>query len=298
MSAPGLTWNNSNLSLLQRCGEAYRRRVIEEDPDAPTPSLIRGSTVHAIAKVALRRKMGKTNAELPTVEEARDLAADDFEQRWDAQEVRLVEGDEEDGADAMSRAKADAKDFAVALSGYHVAELAPRLRPVAIERKIIVKPQDSDLQIHGTLDVITQPEPPAMLAPLPEAMAMLAARDTIRDLKTSAKSPSRDAADKSQQLSFYAMIRAAEVGALPEALALDYLVRTPKRGDLKAIELATTRDAGDITALVARLNTAVEAVKRGIFMPADPATAWWCSETACSYWTTCPYTRRSRRPTS
>lgn len=294
MSAPGLTWNNSNLSLLQRCGEAYRRRVIEEDPDAPTPSLIRGSTVHAIAKVALRRKMGKTNAELPTVEEARDLAAADFEQRWGAQDVRLVEGDEEDGGAAMSQAKAEAKDFAVALSGYHVTELAPRLRPVAIERKIIVKPQDSDLQIHGTLDVITQPEEPVTL----DAAGLNAVgRDTIRDLKTSAKSPSRDAADKSQQLSFYAMIRAAEVGALPEALALDYLVRTPKRGELKAVELATTRDAGDIAALVARLNTAVEAVKRGIFMPADP-TSWWCSAKWCGYWATCPYIRRgAARPT-
>ena len=291
MSAPGLTWNNSNLSLLQRCGEAYRRRVIEEDPDAPTPSLIRGSTVHAIAKVALRRKMGKTNAALPTVEEARDLAADDFEQRWDAQEVRLVEGDEEDGADAMSRAKADAKDFAVALSGYHVAELAPRLRPVAIERKIIVKPQDSDLQIHGTLDVITRPEEPVTL----DAAGLNAVgRDTIRDLKTSAKSPSRDAADKSQQLSFYAMIRAAEVGALPEALALDYLVRTPKRGELKAVELATTRDAEDIRALVARLNVAVENVKRGSFSPADP-TSWWCSAKFCGYHATCVYVRRGDR---
>lgn len=290
------SWNNSNLSLLQRCGEAYRRRVIEEDLDPPTPSLIRGSTVHQIAKVALRRKLGgKTNAELPTVEEARDLAATDFERRWGEQEVRLVPGDEEDGATALAQAKADAKDFAVALSGYHVAELAPRLRPVAIERKIIVKPQDSDLQIHGTLDVITQPEEPVTL----DAAGINAVgRDTIRDLKTSAKSPSRDAADKSQQLSMYAMIRAAEVGALPEALALDYLVRTPKRGDLKAVELATTRDAADVQALVARLNTAVEAVKRGVFMPADP-TSWWCSEKWCGFWSSCPYVRRGeRRPTS
>ena len=290
-------WNNSRLTRLQMCGERFRRHDIEGEPDVPTPSLIRGSTIHAVAKIALRRKLGgKPNSFLPTLEEARDLAAEDFEQRWDAQEIRLVEEDEEDSAGSLALAKAEAKDFAVALSAYHVETLAPILRPVAVERKIIVRPRDSDLTIHGTLDVITQPEP-TLAEPIAEALAPFAPspQDTIRDLKTSQKSPNKEAADRSQQLTMYAMIRAAEVGALPEALALDHLVRTPKRGEMKAITQVTARDAEDIKALVARINAAVEAVNRGVFIPADPAS-WWCSKKWCSYHNTCPYVSRGKRP--
>lgn len=300
-------WNNSRLTSLQMCGERFRRREIEGEPEASTPSMIRGSTVHAVAKIALRRKLGgKPNTVLPTIEEARDLAATDFEGRWGAQEIRLVVGDDEDGAEMLSQAKAESKDFVVAQAAFYVsvdvpgigAGLATRLRPVAVERKIIVAPRDSDLKIHGTLDVVTRPEEPVTLdVGLDPILTASFSRDTIRDLKTSTKSPNRSAADNSQQLSMYAMIRAAEVGDMPDALALDYLIRTPKRGDLKAVELRATRDAEDTTALVARINAAVEAVKRGVFLPADP-NAWWCSEKACGFWTSCPYVRRSRRPTS
>ena len=304
-----MEWNNTRLTRLQMCGERFRRHDVEGDPEPSNPRLVRGSVVHAVAKTVLRRKLdhGGANEALPTLEETRDLAADMFEQTWSAEDVRLTDPDE-DGT-GLAAAKAEAKDFAVAVAGHHRLALAPRLRPIAIERRIVVKPRDSDLVIHGTLDVITRPEHVPDVGPVfgsrnigdhhddtAVAPGTPAPGDTIRDLKTSEKSPNRNAADRSQQLSMYAMIRQAEVGKLAEALALDYLVRTPKRGELKHVELTTVRDGNDLRALINRINIAVEGVKRGVFIPADPAMAWWCSRKWCGYWDTCPYVNGRQPP--
>jgi hypothetical protein len=35
----------------------------------------------------------------------------------------------------------------------------------------------------------------------------------------------------------------------------------------------------------------VEAVKRGVFVPANP-DSWWCSRAYCDYFEDCPYVRR------
>lgn len=286
--------NNSKLVTLQSCGERYRRKYVDREPEPPTPSMIRGTVVHRVGKAALRRKLAAgSNAALPSDEEARDLAATWFDQEWDRQAVRLVRGDDEDDAETERLARAEAKDFAVEVSAFHVADLAPRLEPVAVERLIVVRPKNADLTIHGTLDLVTRGEeiPLGHSGSLPVTGNL----EDIRDLKTSPKSPSKTAADTSQQLSMYGLIRYAEKGHVASRLKLDYLVRTPARHDLKHVELTTTRDAADFEAVVARINTAVEAVKRGVFVPADPS--WWgCSEKWCGYWGSCPYTRRTRRP--
>jgi hypothetical protein len=181
--------------------------------------------------------------------------------------------------DGAAAAKAGSKDFAIDLSAFYVEELAPAINPVAVERKITVKPKDSDLEIHGTIDLIDG-------TPTGEH---------IRDTKTSEKSPSKDAAEKSQQLTMYSLIRFAEKGELPTGLTLDYLVRTPARAERKHVPLHTTRDQQDVAALVNRINTAVEAVKRGVFMPTNPDN-WWCSPQWCDFHSTCVYVRRGARP--
>jgi RecB family exonuclease len=269
-------WNNSALRLLQDCGERFRRRYIEGETSYPFLRMVRGTVVHRVASQALLRKMA--NDPLPSVEEARDQAATAFA----AAEKSGISYSDEDMATGPAVARGLAKDFAVDLSGYHVGHVAPAIHPVAVERRIVVRPKDSDLVIHGTIDLIDR-EPVG---------------EVIRDKKTTEKSPPADAAEDSQQLSMYAMIRMAEVGALPHHLALDYLVRTPVRHEMKTVTLETTRTPADVSALVSRLNTAVEAVKRGIFVPANP-DAWYCSKQFCEYWTTCPYTSRGlRRPRS
>lgn len=270
MSAPkAIQWNNSALTKLERCGEAFRRRYIEGESVPPSPRMLRGTVVHKVASAAMLRKLEEH--EVPTSEEAKDLAATEFEQQW-AGGVSL---DSEPIEGSVDIEKARSKDFAVDLSQFYVEGVAPRVDPVAVERHIEVRPKDSDLVIHGTMDLVSR---------VPEG-------EVVRDLKTSEKSPSKDTAERSQQLTMYALIRQAEVGALPVKLTLDYLVRTPARAERKHIPLDTVRDSEDVTALVHRINTAVEAVKRGVFMPTAP-DSWWCGPQWCEFYKSCVYVRR------
>lgn len=275
LSTAGIEWNNSALNCIEECGEKFRRKIIEGEKLPPTASMIRGTAVHRVATESLLRKMD--SAELPTVEEAHDMAAEAFDGEW-LGGVRL---DEEEELEGVEKVRGDSKDFAIDLAGFHVSTVAPAVNPVGVERKITVRPKDSDLVIHGTIDLIDGTP----------------AGEKIRDLKTSTKSPAKDKADRSQQLTMYSMIRAAEVGKLPVGLQLDYLVRTPARQEKKHIVLETTRGPDDVSALVQRINTAVRAVERGVFVPAAP-DSWYCSPTYCEFWKTCPYTAAGqRRPT-
>jgi len=268
-----IEWNNSALTTLQQCGEKFRRRYIEKERAPSSPRALRGTVVHAVARRGYKRKL-ETDA-LPTVEETRDTAATEFDATWRG---GVVLSAEEVGR-GVATVEAESKDFAVDLSAYHVQTVAPAVHPIGVERKITVKPKNSDLVIHGTIDLIDQ----------------TAVGEVIRDLKTTEKSPNARAADESQQLSMYALIRQAEVGRLPKKLTLDFLVRTPVKKKMKHVPLDTTRDAEDVRTMVSRINTAVEAVKRGIFVPTNPES-WWCSAQFCDYFNTCPYTRRSERP--
>lgn len=268
MSDP-IKWSNSALSCLQRCGEQFRRRYVEKERVSPSPRMMRGTVVHRVATTSMLRKM--EHEDLPTIEEAKDLAATHFEQEW----AGGISFEQEPTEESVGAVKAAAKDFAVDLSAFHTETLAPAINPVGVERHITVKPKDSDLVIHGYIDLIDK---------RPEG-------EVIRDLKTSEKSPNREAAETSQQLTLYGMIRLAETGEMPTAFTLDYLVRTPARRDRKHVPLTTTRDRGDVVAMVNRINTAVDAVKRGTFVPANP-DSWYCSRAWCEFWTTCAYVRR------
>lgn len=268
-------WNNSALTLLQECGEAFRRRYIEGERPGETLRMIRGTVVHRVAHIALRRKW--RDGALPGQAEARDLAADQFDAVIRRGNIRFEPDDLAVGA---AKSQGRAKDFAIGLAGFHVQDVAPSINPVAVERKIEVKPRDTDITIHGTIDLIDG----------------RGNGEWIRDLKTAEKSPASGAAEESQQLTMYAMLRWAEKQRLPERLALDYMIRTPA-GTERYLPLLTTRTAADVQSLVNRINTAVEAVKRGSFVPANQ-NYWKCDPRYCEFFSSCPYVRRTKRPTS
>ena len=109
---------------------------------------------------------------------------------------------------------------------------------------------------------------------------------TIRDLKVSGKSPSRNAAVESLQLAAYGL--AAEVldGVRPEAVALDHVVRL-KRGPKIATVAATVGPETNAWVL-ARWRAADAQIKSGVLPPATPGS-WWCSAKWCGYHDRCPY---------
>lgn len=270
-----MKWTNSGLLTLRNCGERFRRRYIEKDYFPPSPRMVRGTAVHRAVRYSMLNKM-ETLA-LPPVEAVTDVAASEFESAW-AQGVLLT--DAEKGED-LGTLRGRAKDTAVNLSRLHRMVVAPAIEPVGVERRITVRPKDSDLVIEGTIDLV----------------ALASGSHRIHDTKTAEKSPASTAADTSQQLTMYNLIEFAETGKLAGDSRLDYLVQTPARKELKHVPLTTTRTLEHLAAMVSVLNVATAAVEKGVFLPA-PSDWWGCSLEWCEYFQTCQYTRGSHRPTS
>jgi PD-(D/E)XK nuclease superfamily len=281
------SWSNSALATLQVCGEKFRRRYIEGDRRFSGLAAKRGITVHKIALEAHKQQMadrGEYNdpvlltEKLGTprvVEEAKDLAATAFDK--EIKEGVTFKPEEKIDTKVFT---AGAKQAAVDMSGYYVKKVAPPVFPVAVERKIVVKPQDADISITGYLDLIE-----GELSPTGTV------KDIIRDLKTVEKAPRDDAAHISGQLTMYYLIRRAETHQMPKSAKLVHLVRTPVKRQMSTIVQETTRDDEDLKRMVARINVAVDAVKKGVFVPADPSVPGSpCSW--CDYRDDCVYVRR------
>lgn len=257
-----LVWNNSKVESILRCAEAFRRRYVEDDIIPPGVAMIRGSTVHATVRENLRGRL-EPDGEPFTVEQAKDLASTDFEERW-ASGVTLTDAEQAEGLAAV---KGETKDAAVDLAGLHAKDVAPCIEPVAVEEKIVVTPRGTDIVIHGTLDL----------------QEKVVGGIGIRDVKTKVKSPAKGEADVAPQLTMYAMLATAKYGKPPVSMALDHLVRTPKLHELKWVEQRTERTTEDMQALINRIGVAAEAVGRGVFLPASERD-WWCDPKWCGYY--------------
>lgn len=287
-----LDWSNSKLSDLQDCAERFRRKYVEGEKVPGTLRMHAGVAPHEVMREAHKRQIrakelwaasGDTDPlavvlrdSLPSREEARDLAADRFEQSV-VDGVTLLPEERQRARLAIG----EAKDFAVDVSAGYVAHVAPHKDPIAVERKVTVAPKDSDVRVVGRIDLITNDPFVGRV---------------VDDLKTTRASPRKNAADQSQQLTMYAMLDGAAEGQLPDAVALDYMVRTPKRHDVYHRRLTSTRSAADVAALVSRINTAIAAVQAGVFVPAQPGLSWRCDPRYCEFWTTCKYVNGAVAP--
>ena len=280
-----MEWNQSALYGLQKCGEWFRRAIMDRERMPPTLRMARGTAVHHIAKEAHKRQMvlaGIWTGETPEFAnepgsiqaaiEAQDLAASAFTREVGAG-VTLTKEEEDNAESTMGHHL----DVVVRSAERYVSGVAPGIVPVGVERKVTVKPQDSDLVIHGRMDVVEDlgiSDEPGV------------SREGIRDLKTSEKKPGPRVADDSQQLDMYALLHTAATGMMPRRLILDYIVARKTGTD--HFPLVTTRSEADLRSIVTRLNVATEAVRAGVFLPTNPSN-WWCSPKFCEFFRTCPY---------
>lgn len=253
----------SGLNMLSRCGEQFRRRYIEGEIVPPGVALLIGTATDRSVSADLQHKID-SGALLPD-EAIPDLARDTLLAEWDRGVV--LDGDfAEIGYDA---AKGEAVDMAISLAQLHHTELAPSIDATHVQRAWTLDVNGLDIQLAGTIDV-------------QEGDVYL------RDTKTSKKSPSADEAERSLQLTVYALAKKAHDGTPPQIVALDYLVKTKTP---KVVTLESTRKDGDFDHALARVAQAARIIESGMFSPA-PLDAWWCSNRFCGYHSTCPFARR------
>jgi hypothetical protein len=262
-------WHASGLTSLLRCGVAYYRRYIAHEGQPPTTPQLRGTAVHrGIGMGLLAQQRTGTPAPVDLFE---DIAASEIDR---ARHGGATFTSDERSVGA-ARTFGALKDKAVRLAGGYGRIVAPTVRPIAVERRITVADLVPGAVLRGTIDHVDGAE----------------GGEIIRDVKTSERAPSRDAADRSQQLTMYDVLRSADradpVGS--HRVALDYMVLHASTGMVTHVRLDSTRDAADRASMLARVEVGMRAVKAGVFLPANPETDWWCSERWCEFAPTCPY---------
>jgi hypothetical protein len=297
----------------------------------PSAYLHVGSAVDKSVAEDLQNKIN--TGELLKRADAIEIAAATFESKEAAEPFELDPDEKKEGV-SKEAAKGEALDKSVALAGLHYDEAAPKIKPAHVQRKFAIN-MDSWLrqrakQLHADADEeddldaakILHAEAAAMNSAArlgtdfagevdvteiwtrgevyPEVDPAFAGKPEIihiRDTKTSGKSPSSDSAEDSNQLITYGLASLVLDKKLPDETALDYLVRTPKKHDLKYVPRTSTCSMDDINVLLFRFARAVHAwhtaCKTGSFLPAN-SDDWHCSEKFCGYWNSCPAAKRGK----
>jgi hypothetical protein len=256
----------SGLDKLWECGEKFRRIYLELDSLPKGTYVAVGSGVDTAVNRNLEQYI--LDQTLLSLEEIEDIArsAADFELRnndivYDADEKEL-------GAE---KANAEAIEKAARLAVLHAKDVAPHLRPTAVQRKWSLEIPGIPFDLVGTIDVQEGSQ-------------------SIRDTKTSGKSPSEGIADRSEQLSIYALAVRTLDGRVPDLVALDYLIDNKKP---VAKTYTSTRDDDDFQVVLARVENAADVIQKGAFTPARP-TDWQCSLKWCGFFRSCKYAKRPK----
>lgn len=254
----------SALDTLSRCGEQYRRRYVEGERIPPGVAALVGRGVDRSVDKNLNHKI-ETQA-LLTVDELKDTARDAVIHEWDHGGVSLSADEVKTGVKTV---KADAIDKSVRLAELHAVKAAPHLEPTHIQRKWRVELRNYPVDLVGVIDIQE-------------------GTNAVRDTKTSAKSPREDEAHLSDQLTLYALAGKVLDGKPPDKVALDYLVDTKEP---KHVTRESTRTDEDFKVMLRRIEVAIHAIEKGVFVPARQ-TDWWCSRRWCGFFDTCPYARQ------
>lgn len=257
-------FHHSMLTMLSKCGMQFYYRYIEGKKSPPGVALVIGTAVHQACELDLVRKM-ETGSPAP-LEEVKEKAAEALDATWLGEEPML---DEDEKVLGKARVRAQAKDEAIALSGLSNREVTPLLNPIAVEHRIRLDLGAFPFDIEGTVDVLEE--------------------HTLRDRKTSARSPSGDEAEGNPQHELYHLMRFKENGQRIDTYALDYLVKTKTP---KAVTV-TAPAARSFDPIKRRLEMAAKVVESGAFYPVDPTgpSGWVCSAKWCGYWNECPFGR-------
>ena len=223
-----------------------------------------GTAVDASVRENLQTKLAEGTG--VAVEQAKATARDTLVAEWE-KGVRVTEEDLDDAVTDRDKSV----DMSVNLAGFHHSVVAPQIQPTHVARRWVLDVEGTNLQIAGEIDIQTA--------------------TSIRDTKTSGKSPQKGLADESLQLSVYALAVRQIDGFLPETVHLDFLVQTPKRGDTKFVPLDSIRTMESLDPVMARIETMDRIINSGMFTPA-PIGSWWCSAKFCGYFSTCRYAAR------
>lgn len=261
----------SIMSMGFRCGIQLQRRFgarfdcwHEEEIVPPSIALATGTSVHKAVEANLKNKMD-CEGQLLAREQVATIADEEFRGIWQGG-VMLTD----DESVNINKAFGGAVDQTVALALLHHDNLAPIIKPVAVEEKFVILMGDKyPYDLAGKKDIREV--------------------DGLRDTKTKAVTPPEHAA-RTIQGAMYSMAEIVAGRGLPKRWSVDFLIKTITPKNITRVAIP---DDSWIQSLHRRIQRTIEIIQsvkegKGQFTPADPEH-WCCSQKYCGYATTCPY---------
>lgn len=264
--------SHTQLDMISKCGEMFYQRYVLGRKKPPGISLLVGRTVDDTSTENLGHKMTQKN--LLPIEAVEDLAATSFSRNWDLSDILLTEEELKAGINLV---KGQAKDKSIKLARLHAEKFAPVINPTHLQRRIVAEIDGFPYDLISYLDIQEGAQ-------------------SIRDTKTSGKTPDKRIADQDDQLTFYAMGVYVSDGILVKNVHLDYLIQTESKTkgiQAKHQSFKSRRRKKDFNPILRRLEVASLALEKGVFVPARE-TDWWCDPKWCGYYP-CKYVKGIRR---
>lgn len=258
------------------CEIAFQRRYGERFDVGPEDEIIppgvnqvTGIAVHKSVEDNLRCKM--ETGRLQPREQVADTARDAFMGEF-ATGMLFTEEEAKDAKQVVANGVAQT----IALAALHHENLAPTLKPLAVEEKFVIALKGYPYDLSGKID--------------------LREKRAISDVKTLGQSPPENAA-KSLQMCMYSLAEVVrtktetEPGKLPEKVQLQCLIKTktPKIVIREAIPDKTW--INPLMRRIERFTEVVQSVKEGRsqFMPVSTTHPWACTEKYCGYARSCQF---------
>lgn len=260
----------SQLTLFGMCGEAWKLRYIDKISMPPTPSLIKGTTGHAICEHINRCKLDGREPSKSTAWQIMEKLLDD----GFSKDVLLSKKQQMEGKLIIKDRIQRELEYCIPL----IIESLSSIMPRSIESAQVLSHPDWETDIKYVMDVETT-------------------EGQIIDYKFTGKEKSQIEADNDMGLTLYAMAYYAKNGVLPNAIFMDNFTSytTLAKGETKAKHkiLMTKRDLKDFHILFARIDMMLKMIKAGHCAPA-PIGSWKCSQDMCEYWNICQYVNQER----
>lgn len=276
--------HQSHLSMFYRCPIQFQRRYGKLFGIGPKNEIVRpgvalliGSAVHKSAEHNIKSFLN--SGQYAPRDESLAIARDDISGEWDSGNVKL---DSLEALDA-SKTRDETIDMSVALSKLHYDELAPTLRPVAVEEKFVVIMNGWPYDFAGRLDLREKWAIPNNGGKDDQFISIL------RDLKTAASSPPANTLPTTQSQG-YSLGHLIIHGKLPDKFCHDALVKNKKPKLVIREGIPTDAWTREFLFRFENMIQIIEAVREGkVPMPQGNRDHWTCTEKFCGYARTCKY---------
>lgn len=250
---PGIfRWSSSSLQDLLKCSQLYFLKL-EHRHRVTTVRMSAGSALHAGALQDNLTKMA--TGEGATTSEIVDSAVACYKEEIENSEVSETPLEQAEGVDLSAK-----------MARLYSSQVSKLVKNVVAAEEKLVAGIGEDMEIAGTLDVVTT--------------------RGVGDVKTGALAWTQARADELPQLTMYSWLHEAHFKKKPELLWIDSINNHSNRAATSRIY--TTREQADYDALYRTLLNAQKMVESGIVLPA-PAGAWHCSKRYCPMYNRCPY---------